>query len=70
LVRHFQDAVGVAPMTYIANWKLMTAYNRVKYSSASLEQVAESVGFASARSLSRAFRRTFKITPSELRRKG
>jgi AraC-like DNA-binding protein len=68
LVRHFQDAVGVAPMKYIINWRLMKAYNLVKYTSTSLEQVAEAVGFASSRTLGRAFHRHYDCTPSELRR--
>ena len=55
LVRRFQDTVGVAPMTYVANWRLTKAHNLIKYSAAPLEQIADTVGFASARTLSRAF---------------
>lgn len=47
-VRHFGESVGVAPMTYINNWRIMKAYSLVKYSSATLERIAETVGFASA----------------------
>ncbi len=68
LVRHFQDAVGVAPMTYIKNWRLMKAYNATKHTSAPLEQIATSMGFASARALARAFERQYGFTPNELRR--
>ena len=68
LVRHFQDAVGVAPMTYLADWRLMKAFNLVKYSSTPLEKIAEAVGFSSARTLNRAFRRHYDITPKKLRR--
>lgn len=68
LVRHFQDAVGVAPMKYIMNWRIMKAHNLIKYTSTPLEQVADSLGFASARTLSRAFQRQYDCTPSELRR--
>ncbi len=68
LVRHFQDAVGVAPMTYIKNWRLMKAYNATKHTSAPLEQIATSIGFASARTLARAFERQYGFTPNELRR--
>ena len=68
LVRHFQDAIGVAPMTYIANWRMMKAYSLIKYSSATLEQIAETVGFGSARTLSKAFQRHYGCTPNDLRR--
>ena len=68
LVRHFQEAVGVAPMAYINNWRMMKAYNAIKYTSESLEQLASSLGFASARTLTRAFVRQYDVTPNKLRR--
>ena len=68
LVRHFQDAVGVAPMAYINNWRMMKAYGAIKHTTAPLEEIATSVGFASTRTLARAFERHYGFTPSELRR--
>ena len=68
LVRHFQNAVGIAPMKYIMNWRIMKAYHLIKYTSTPLEQIADSVGFASARTLGRAFQRHYEYTPNELRR--
>ena len=68
LIRHFQDEVGMAPMTYIANWRMMKAYNLIKHTADSLDRIAESVGFISARTLSKAFQRHYGCTPSELRR--
>ena len=67
LNRHFQDTVGVAPMTYVLNWRIVKAYSLIKYSSATLDQIAESIGFMSARTLSKAFQRQYNCTPSELR---
>lgn len=67
LVRHFQQAIGMAPMKYILNWRVTKAFNLVKYTSMSLEQVADAVGFATARTMSRAFQRHYEFTPSELR---
>lgn len=68
LVRRFQDVVGVAPMTYIADWRLMKAHNLVRFSTTPFEQIAASTGFASARTLSRAFQRQYGSTPAQLRR--
>ncbi|MCH9674084.1 MAG: AraC family transcriptional regulator [Gammaproteobacteria bacterium] len=68
LVRHFQDTVGVSPMTYIVNWRLMKAYNLIRYSNVNFEDIALQVGFASARTLSRAFKRQYGRTPSEVRK--
>lgn len=67
LVRHFQSAVGVAPMKYITNWRIIKAFNLIKYTSTPLEQIADTVGFASARTLSRAFHRHYDFTPKEVR---
>jgi transcriptional regulator GlxA family with amidase domain len=68
LTRHFQNAVGVSPVAYITNWRIMKAYNAIKYSTTSLEQIAISTGFASARTLAKAFQRQYGCTPHELRR--
>jgi AraC-like DNA-binding protein len=69
LVRHFKDAIGVVSMTYIANWRIMKVYNLIKYSSIELEQIAESVGFGSTRTLSKLFQRHYRCTPNELRQR-
>lgn len=68
LVRRFQEVVGVAPMSYISNWRIVKAYNLVKYTVTPLEQIADSLGFASARTLTRAFERHYECTPSMLRK--
>jgi AraC-like DNA-binding protein len=68
LVRHFQNTVGMTPMKYITNWRITKAFSLIKYSSLPLEQAADAVGFASARTLNRAFLRQYGFTPNELRR--
>jgi len=67
LVRHFQDTIGIPPMAYVMNWRILKAYNLIKSSSIPLEKVAESVGFMSAKTLSKTFQRYYDCTPSELR---
>lgn len=69
LVRRFQEVIGMPPMAYIADWRLMKAHSLIKYSAMPFEQVADVTGFASAGTLSRAFRRQYGCTPNELRRK-
>ncbi|NKB78090.1 MAG: helix-turn-helix domain-containing protein [Gammaproteobacteria bacterium] len=68
LNRHFQHTIGLTPIAYIKNWKMMKALNLAKYSSFSLEQVAEFVGFSSARTLNKAFLRHYGYTPSHARK--
>ena len=67
LVRRFQDIVGVAPMAYIMDWRIMKAH-KLKHTTLPLKQVAHSTGFASARTLTRTFKRRYGCTPTELRR--
>lgn len=67
LTRHFEASVGLSPTAYLMNWRLTKAYSLVKHSTATLEQIAESVGFSSARTLNKAFRRHYGRTPSKLR---
>jgi len=69
LSRQFKSAVGVPPMSYLSDWRMMRAHHLLKYSSRSIEYIAETVGFATARTLNKAFLRYYKYTPSELRRK-
>ena len=33
LVRQFQSAIGVTPMKYITNWRIIKAFNLIKYTS-------------------------------------
>jgi AraC-like DNA-binding protein len=68
LVRRFQEVIGVPPMAYIADWRIMKAHSLIKHSATPFEQIADATGFASARTLSRAFQRQFGCTPTELRR--
>lgn len=69
LARQFKSAVGVPPMSYISDWRMMKAHHLLKYSSNSMEHIAEIVGFSTARTLNKAFLRHYSYTPSELRRK-
>lgn len=68
LTRHFTDKVGSSPIEYLANWRLSRAYEAVRHTSAPLEQIAERVGFGSAQTLTKAFRRKYGATPFALRR--
>jgi AraC-like DNA-binding protein len=68
LVRRFQEIVGVAPMAYITDWRIMKARNLVVHATMPLEQIAERTGFASARTLSKTFKHHYGCSPSAMRR--
>ncbi len=67
VARRFQRAVGQPPLTYLGNWRMMKAHYLTRNSVLSFEEIADRVGFASARSLSKAFQRHYGQTPAQLR---
>ena len=69
LIRQFKTTLGITPITYIKNWRMMKAYYLIKNSSKTLEQIAEQIGFSTARTLNKAFLKHYDFTPSELRKK-
>ena len=68
LNRHFQQMVGIAPMAYIRNWKMIKAKSWVCYSNMTLEKIADKVGFSSAGAMTKAFVRHHQQTPGQIRR--
>lgn len=68
LVRRFREAVGMPPIEYLIQWRLLKAHSLLKYSTYPLEEIAERVGFASRETLTRAFKRRYGYTPMSLRR--
>ncbi len=69
VARQFHKVVGMPPLQYISNWRMMKAHHLAKYSTQSFDEIADQVGFSSARALSRAFLRRYGYTPSQLRKK-
>jgi AraC-like DNA-binding protein len=68
VARQFHKAVGMPPLQYITNWRMMKAHHLAKYSTRTFDEIAEQVGFSSARSLSKAFQRRYGYTPARLRK--
>lgn len=68
LVRRFRDSVGSPPIEYLTRWRLLKAHQLARHSADSIDRIASQVGFSSAQTLTRAFKRSFGITPTSLRR--
>jgi len=58
----------MAPMHYLANWRMQVAAQELRNSSANLAQVASAVGYESEAAFSRAFKKTFRTAPATWRR--
>jgi AraC-like DNA-binding protein len=64
----FTRLLGVAPMGYLANWRMQVAAHELRNRGASLAQVAVKVGYESEAAFSRAFKRAFGTAPAAWRR--
>ena len=69
LAERFQQLVGVAPMQYLAQWRMTVAAHLLCRSDAPLARIAEDVGYQTDTAFSRAFRREFGVPPAAWRRR-
>lgn len=67
LVRIFRKAAGLAPLAFLSELRLELARRRLASTNASLAKLAAEVGYDSASSFARAFRRRFGVPPGRSR---
>jgi AraC family transcriptional regulator, alkane utilization regulator len=68
LADRFINLIGMPPMHYVASWRMQVATQKLRNTSASLAQVADSVGYSSEAAFSRAFKKAFGTAPATWRR--
>jgi len=68
LADRFLGLIGMPLMHYLANWRMQLASQKLRNTSASLAQIAGSVGYGSEAAFSRAFKKTFGTAPAAWRR--
>ena len=68
LADRFIRLIGVPPMHYLATWRMQVATQKLRDTSDSLAQVAETVGYDSEAAFSRAFKKAFGTAPATWRR--
>ena len=69
LAERFPELVGLAPMQYLAQWRMLLATNLLARSNAPLAHIAEEVGYQTDTAFSRAFRREYGMPPAAWRRR-
>jgi AraC-like DNA-binding protein len=69
LAERFTRVIGVAPMHYLADWRLQVAAVKLRESSEPLIRIAEQVGYDSEAAFSRAFKKKFGTAPVTWRRR-
>ncbi|GGE95288.1 AraC family transcriptional regulator [Mycetocola zhadangensis] len=68
LAARFSATVGQPPMSYLSNWRLALAADRLASSDVTTATVAAEVGYSSAFTFSTAFSRTYGQSPTAYRR--
>lgn len=68
--REFAARVGLAPLSYLTNWRLMKARQLLRRTDHSLAEVAARCGYASLPSFSRRFKAAFGTGPGAFRKRG
>jgi AraC-like DNA-binding protein len=67
LAERFHHFVGVPPMQYLARWRMQLAASLLSSGNATLNAIADRVGYGSEAALSRAFKRWVGVSPSAWR---
>lgn len=68
LAERFRHFLGVAPMAYLATWRLKLGAEMLQSAESSVAEVAAAVGYGSEAAFNRAFKREFGCPPAQFRR--
>jgi len=66
----FAERVGVAPATYIANWRIALAKDALLNSRRPISEIALAIGYLSDSAFSTAFSRSVGVPPAAYRKRG
>ena len=66
----FTSTVGLPPMSYLTQWRLLLAGQRLRESTETIAQIAATVGCESESTFSRAFTLEMGVAPGAWRRGG
>ena len=64
----FATLVGEPPLTYLTRWRMHRAARLLRGQRLPVEEVAEQVGYETAASFSKAFKRSYGVSPAAYRR--
>jgi AraC-like DNA-binding protein len=64
----FAHTLGMPPISYLTQWRMLLAGQRLRESSETIAQIASSVGYESESTFSRAFTREMGLAPGAWRR--
>jgi len=68
LAERFTKLIGVAPMQYLARWRMQVASHRLRTTHQTMARIAEDIGYESEAAFSRAFKKSIGTPPATWRR--
>lgn len=68
LYSRFNDYIGMPPMKYLYEWRMLQAKQKIENSNKAIALVGEEVGYHSGSAFQKAFKRFFNFTPASLRK--
>lgn len=68
LNKTFNDVLGIPPSRYFMNMKMRRVEEMVAFTDMTMEEISSGMGFSSAFHLSRAYKDTFGVSPSQFRK--
>jgi len=69
LYSRFNEYIGMPPMKYLYQWRMLQAKQKIENSNKAIALVAEEVGYHSDSAFQKAFKRFFNFTPASLRKR-
>jgi thiosulfate/3-mercaptopyruvate sulfurtransferase len=65
----FQKLLGTSPMNYVTRWRMQIAHRKLIETFETIGDIAESCGYQSEESFTKAFRKEFGVSPKAVRRR-
>jgi len=67
LAERFRDFLGLSPIAYLTEWRMMLATDALRTTHKSVAEIALDVGYNSEAAFNRAFKRKFDLPPAQFR---
>jgi len=67
LAERFRDFLGMSPIAYLTEWRMMLAAEALRLTQKGVAEVALDVGYNSEAAFNRAFKRAFDLPPAQFR---
>jgi AraC-like DNA-binding protein len=65
----FQKLLGIAPMSYVARWRMHFAHSRLLETDEAIPDIAGDCGYLNEEAFTKAFRKEFGTSPAAIRRR-